>query len=159
MGYDLSAIRPRGVEKQFHFGAFSWTPLLEACGYLWPLTFNGGQWYCVFGVDKRLGTDYPLLISNDGFRVSAAEAKIMARCARNFVTVQRSLPEPDPDSRSVVNRPEGINRNDMLKLLAAAVSGGGPRGEAWPVKLRSDFLDRYERFADWAEKSGGFEVW
>jgi hypothetical protein len=29
----------------------------------------------------------------------------------------------------------------------------------WPVKIRTDFTDRFEAFADWAEKSGGFQIW
>lgn len=158
MGYDLTAVAPvDGADAQFHFGSFSWGPLLEACGYLWPLAQKGGQWYCVFGVDQRLGTDYPLLLSNDGFTVTAEEAKIMARCARNFVAVQRSLPVPDPESRPVVDRPEGIDREGLVKLLHRTVSGGSD--DPWPRKLRDDFIDKYEHFADWADKSGGFEVW
>lgn len=30
--------------------------------------------------------------------------------------------------------------------------------DAWPARIRTDFVDRYEKFADWAEKSGGFSI-
>jgi len=43
MGYDLT---PKNKKLEgFHLGAFSWGPLLEACGYLWPMAQNGAQWY------------------------------------------------------------------------------------------------------------------
>ncbi len=154
MGYDLS---PKNEDVEaFHFGAFSWGALMEQCSYVWPAAFKGGQWFCVFGVDERLGKDYPLLISNDGFEVTAEEACIMARLARNYVTVQRQL-GPEFESGALMDKPGGIGREDLLGALSKAVHG--QRDEPWPRKIREDFVDLFERFADWAPKSGGFEVW
>ena len=153
MSYDLKPNK-KGLES-FHFGAFSWGPLLSACGLLWPAMFNGGQWYCVWDVDPRLTGDYPALMTSEGMEITEEEAKIMARCARNLVVVQRSLPTENADE-SVVGRKEGINREQLLELLAKTVSGG--INQKWPLKLRSDFVDRYEQFAEWADKSGGFKI-
>jgi hypothetical protein len=52
-----------------------------------------GDWYCpyFFVADKRYdGKDYPPILDNGGFRVTAFEAKVMARCARNYVYNEHS---------------------------------------------------------------------
>jgi hypothetical protein len=106
----------------FSLGAFSWPVLLESFGYLFPCVNSKGQ-YCCDGAQRewiQIGT-------NDGFAINATDAKLMARCARNFVAIQRGLPDKDP--------------------------------EKWPGKIRADFIDRFEKFADWAEKSGGFRIY
>ena len=136
MGYDL---RPRNKAlKTFYLGAFSFPVLLEACGYLWPCINKGPKWYCVFGVDKRMpkGQTTPHLITNDGFRVTAQEARIMARTARNFVAIQRSL--PDQEGQDI--------------FVPAAL-------EHWPRKIRDDWVEKFEAFAEWAEQSRGFAIW
>lgn len=122
MSYDLKPIK-RGVE-QFTFGAFSWPVLIEACGYLFPCVSIGAKYCYQPGLDQRIEKG-PLLITNDGMKITAAEAKIMARIARNYVAIQRGLPD-DSDA---------------------------------PRKIRTDFVDRFEKFADWAERSGGFRIW
>ena len=38
-----------------------------------------------------------------------------------------------------------------------AMHGNG--NDPWPVKIRTDFTDKFEEFAKWADKSGGFEIW
>lgn len=154
MGYDLT---PNNSEiEDFHFGAFSFRVLLEACGYLFPCIQNAGRWYCAFGVDERMpeGSTYPRLISNDGFQVTAEEARIMARVARNFVAIQRTLPDENKteDARSKAE----FNREDVEKALIRGMYGGQ---ENWPVKIRSDLTDKFEQFAEWAEKSEGFAIW
>lgn len=153
MGYDLS---PKNEDLDcMSIGAFSFPILLEACGYLWPCIQNGGQWYCVFGTDPRMpeGDQYPRLMSNDGFEVTEEEAKIMARMARNFVAVQRSL--PDTSTPDDARGKSEFKREDVLGALQRGMFGGK---EHWPVKIRSDFTDKFEKFAEWAEKSGGFSI-
>ncbi len=153
MGYDLSA-RNKELDS-FHFGAFSFPVLLEACGYLFSSIHKGGRWYCAFGADNRMGDRYPGILANDGFRVTAEEAKIMARIARNFVTIQRTL--PDEDMTDGINGKDAtINRERLVDLLAAAMHGGAR--EEWPQKIRTDFVDLFEAFADWADKSRGFAI-
>lgn len=125
MGYDLIANNKKC--EDFHFGAFSFPVLLEACGYLFPCIQHKGQWFCVFGKDERMPKedDYPRLISNDGMKITKEEAKIMARIAENFVIIQRKL---ENDSK-------------------------------WPIKIREDFINKFEKFSEWAPKTNGFEIW
>jgi len=155
LSYDLI---PKNKEVgSFDFGAFSFPILLEACGYLFACIQNGGQWYCTFGLDPRMpkGDTYPKLLSNDGFRVTAEEARIMARVARNFVAVQRSLPDENLAKGSIEGQKE-FRKEDVLEALMRGMHGGQPG--PWPKKIRTDFTDRFEKFAEWAETSGGFEI-
>jgi hypothetical protein len=155
MAYRLKPKRS-GVDD-FNFGAFSWIPLMEACGLLFPCMHDGGRWYCSFGADPRMptGDDYPRIISNDGMKITEDEAMIMSRIARNLVAVQRSLPEENADQtpvgRTSVDRP-------TLEGMMRQVMAGKPLNTKWPVKLRADFVDRYETFAEWATRSGGFSI-
>jgi hypothetical protein len=153
MGYDLA---PKNeAAGDFHFGAFSFPVLLEACGYLFSSIHRGGQWYCAFGGDPRMGESYPLILSNDGFAVTDEEAKIMARIARNLVLIQRTL--PDENLGKGMDSKPSFNREDVEALLIAAMHDRKP--ETWPLKIRPDFVDKFEKFAEWAEQSGGFEIW
>jgi hypothetical protein len=126
MGYHL---RPKNESTDaFYFGAFSFPVLLESCGYLFLCVQVGARWCYAPGADPRMGSIYPRLLTNDGFPVTDDEARIMARMARNFVAIQRSLPDDQPEHER-------------------------------PMKIRKDFTDKFEQFAEWAEKSGGFEIW
>jgi hypothetical protein len=158
MSYDLAPTNKKA--GTFSFGAFSFPILLDACGYLFPCIHNGGQWYCAFGVDPRMpqGDTYPRILSNDGFKVTANEARIMARVARNLVAIQRSLPDPSPEelAGAGIQQKMEFKREDVEAMLLRAMSGAK---EHWPLKIRSDFTDKFERFAEWAERSGGFEIW
>lgn len=157
MSYDLT---PNAAIGDFRLGAFSFPILLEACGYLWPCIHNGGQWYCAFGADPRMpeGATYPSVLSNDGFQVTAEEARIMARVARNFVAIQRTLPEPSPEELASAGYRQKMSfkREDVEALLQRAMAGGQ---EHWPLKIRADFTDKFEQFADWADRSEGFAIW
>lgn len=137
MSYTL---RPLNNElDDFDFGSFSWTLFLEeCCGTLFPFIQNGGNYYYISDLDKRLGNEYPEIISNDGFKVTSNEAKIMSRMARNYVAIQRSLDE------TYFHKDISFNTPDYLK--------------PWPRKIREDFVDKYEKFAEWAEKSKGFKI-
>lgn len=158
MSYDLDPTNKEAGD--FRLGAFSFPVLLEACGYLWPCIHNGGQWYCAFGVDPRMpeGDTYPAILSNNGFHVTAEEAAIMARVARNFVAIQRTLPDPSPEelAGAGVQQKAEFRRADVEQMVLRAMSGA--RKDPWPLKIRQDFTDSFERFAAWAEKSGGFRV-
>jgi hypothetical protein len=127
VGYDLVPENPDA--GGFHFSAWTFPVLLEACGYLYTCVQRGPRWHAVFGPDPRMGppgSRYPRLISNDGFPVSDEEARIMARVASNFVLLNR----PDP----------GTNIEPVQHI-------------------RADFLDRFEAFSQWAENCGGFAIW
>jgi len=158
MSYDLKPMNE--AVEWFRFGAFSFPVLLEACGALFPCIHNGGAYYCVWGVDPRMpkGDDYPRILSNDGFPVTADEARIMARVARNFVAIQRTLPDPTPEELvgAGLRQKTTFKREDVEALVLRAMSG---TPEHWPQKIRADFIEKIDAFARWAETSGGFEIW
>jgi hypothetical protein len=152
MSYDF---RPRNEEAgEFHLGAFSWPFLLEACGYLFPAIHRGGQWYQAPNDDPRFQGEYPETLSNDGFAVTEEEAQIIARIARNFVAIQRTLPEENRGA-GLMKQME-INREDLLARMREVLYGSDP--QPWPLKIRDDFVEKFAAFADWAEQSGGFEI-
>jgi len=95
MGYDLEP-NNKNLDT-FHFGAFSWPILLEACGYLYPAVQKRVQWEMAGNagdIDKRFkNCEYPPILSNDGFYVTTEEAKIMARMAENFVAIESGKPD------------------------------------------------------------------
>jgi hypothetical protein len=136
MGYDLHANNQE--LDSFHFGAFSWIHLLEQCGTYFVCLNQGPKWYCVFEADERMGTDYPELISNDGFPVTSEEAHVLARIARNYVAVQNTLGD---DAK--------LDDSDFMKPAVMQV---------WPRKYREDWNDLFIRFAEWADKSDGFQI-
>lgn len=104
MGYSL---KPNNKKlKPFDFGAFSFPVLLGACGYLFE-SYHGqgienGSWEMLIEPkDKRyVGKMYPPILCNDGFEVTAFEAKVMGVCALNFSRLSR-----------------GKIRNDFLDLF------------------------------------------
>lgn len=77
-----------------------------------------------------MGDKYPLLLSNDGFAVTDEEAKIMARIARNYVTIQRTL--PDENLGAGMESKPSFKRDDVMNLLVAAMHDNKP--ETWPRK-------------------------
>ena len=137
MSYDLM---PKNDIEEFRMGAFSWPVLLEVVGYLFPFQSKGGRWVYNWEQDKRFKEEhnYPIIISNDGFKITASEAKIMARMARNYCLIQRKLDDSHFNNDLPMSTPDWEKK--------------------WPQKIRDDWVDKFEEFADWAEKSGGFKV-
>jgi hypothetical protein len=86
MGYDLHA-RNKKLEI-YHLSAF--TPFFEFFNYLYPCIHHGGRYFFVTGVDERfpIGMKYPSILCNSGFKVTAEEARIMARFIHNMLEIQ-----------------------------------------------------------------------
>jgi hypothetical protein len=138
MGYDLSPLSD-DVEEGFHFGAFSWSwflgtgvglvigtaPCIHPGSYRFTPDENGRDPHC-----------------NDGFVVSAEQAKIMATLARNLVKIEKGR-------RQAWDEPDEATREEASKF--------GSRSYIKPP-VREDFVEKAAKFADWAEKSGGFEI-
>ena len=122
------------------------------------------------------GRGYPPDLSNDGFAVTEEEANIMARFCRNWVRVQRSLPE-ESRTKSLFTGEKGstgIKLEDLEVKIAKyglrkediqnMVARGNPPTELitlimhsegeepWPAKVRDDFVEKIENFAGWAEQ-------
>lgn len=136
MGMDLY---PRNKDAGgFSFGGFGWAWMLEAGVGLPVGHFKGlapGEFIYLDRPDKRS------LGYNDGAKVTAKEAKQMAMVARWVVAQQRALHD-QLDQRSE-DEQEHIRDN---------------RNRLYNPPVRKDWLDHIARFADWAEKSGGFRV-
>lgn len=136
MGMDLY---PRNkAADEFHWGAFGWSWMLSE-GVGLPVGHFAG-----LGPGEFIYLDRPdgkSLGYNDGARVSAKEAKDMAKVARWIVAKQRAM------HQQLEQRPEHEQeqmREDRHKL--------------YTLPVRKDWIDRLDQFADWAEKSGGFRV-
>lgn len=137
MSYDLV---PRNKEVgTFSFGIFSWSwmmlsgvGLVIGCGQaMKPLTeIHRG----------RDGEGTPF--SNDGYRVTALEAKMMAAAARGLVGIQRCI---NKEWESLT----GEQRENAKRLAEDKI---------YKPSVRDDFIEKAEKFADWAEKSGGFRI-
>lgn len=159
MPYELEPVNPDA--GPFRFGAFSFPVLLEACGYLFACAHNGSKWYANFPADPRMegenpdgsDTPYPALLGG-GFDVTEEEARIMAHMARNFVAIQKGLPEENRGNG--MRSKSRFDRADLVTLIAEAMSGAktGP----WPEKVRDDFTEKISGFASWAPRSGGFHI-
>lgn len=137
MGYDL---RPRnsGVDT-FSMGAFSYawmmdSPVGAVVGYC-P-GFEPGSYVSIERPDK---CD---LMHNDGGKVSAKEAKEMAKVAR-LVAKQQDMLHELFDSLDEATQKK--YRDNSLKL--------------YKLPVRKDFVQKLKDFADFAEKSGGFKVY
>lgn len=84
-------------------------------------------------------------VSNDGYKVSSWEAKMMARVARGYVSVQRFVNEEwEQLSEETVKEYEQANERHSFKVYRA--------------KMHEDHLIWLEKFAEFAEKSKGFKI-
>ena len=136
MGYDLS---PRHkVAGDFQMGAFSWCWMLDN-GVGLPVGYGPG--FSPEQVCYRARPDGLCIGHNDGARVTAAEAKDMAKVARWLADYQDDLYElwmkESEDSRTRM-------QDNTSRLYKAPV--------------RRDFVEKVRAFADWAPRSGGFRV-
>jgi hypothetical protein len=152
MGHDLYP----NNEALPHFPmGLAWSFLLEQCGAYFTCVSHGARWYSLW--DERMSTHhhatdddtegrkdvvdttYPAIICNCGFEVTEEEAKVMARIARNYAAIQRTLPELTEEERD-----QPITTPDYLR--------------PFPQSIRRDWVEMYEQFAEWAEQSQGFKV-
>ncbi len=146
MGYDL---KPNNKElKPFHFPGY--LHLLEQCGAYFTCIFQGARWYSLW--DERMSMhrhvneddeleqvvdQYPSIICNcGGFDVTEEETKVMARIARNYAAIQRTV-EPSTEDDTIFE-PQYLR--------------------PFPKYIRRDWVDQYEQFAEWAEQSQGFKI-
>lgn len=139
MGYDLSPLAP-DAEEGFHFGAFSWPWMLDA-GV--GLVIGTGPALQPASFTYQPDPEGLCVRYNDRALVTEEQAKLMAVAARGLVSVER------------------FKRREFDKLPASeqaeCMKFGAPK-HYLNLPARDDFVDKVERFADWAEKSGGFEV-
>lgn len=154
MGHDLYPNNEK-LEK-FHMG-LAWSHLLEQCGSYFTYVSLGARWYMVH--DERMTThfhdldekedgerapvidkQYPAIICNCGFEITEEEARVLARIARNYAAIQRTVEEPSEEDLNIP-----ISTPDYLK--------------PFPRYIRRDWVELFEQFAKWAEQSNGFKVY
>lgn len=136
MGYDLTpknenAGSPRGM-------IFTWPIILNETGacYLFGYGENTARaGFYVYNGSRGPGSP----VSNDGFKVTASEAKIMAKLFKGYVFVKRAIREEW----------EKISEDERNMLLSINKKASPPS---------SDFIDKVESLIDFCEKSGGFTI-
>lgn len=141
MGYDFRAVK-RGVDG-FHLGAFSWPWMLDQgpgllLGYGTGL--KPGSYVYKANGGARGGSP----VTNDGYRVGARDAKILARLLRELADVHDHRRRAfDAESEEWRNRVTALSSRDQV----------------YKLPVRADFVAQMRGFAEWAERSGGFRVY
>lgn len=152
MGFDLYAIRPKDP-KQSHWytGCFSWGWMLDQ-GVGLPIGYKGnlppdGRYTYAPQVKKghSIGPN-----SNDGYRVTATEAKGMAQAANAVVSWWEFYKE-EYDKLSESDRKIIENDNFLTPTRAWPLN-------KYPPMVRPDFIEKTRSFAKFAQQSGGFAI-
>lgn len=138
MGYVLVP-RNKAVGA-FNMGSFTWSWILNA-GVGLVIGTGPAKNPCTHSYVRDAKGRSPHC--NDGYRVTAEQARAMALVARGLVQVQRFI-NTEWDQMSENARKDASDRNSMTHLYRDAI--------------RDDFLDTAERFAEWAAMSGGFTI-
>lgn len=136
MGYNLI---PKNKEAGSPSGMiFSWPLILNMTGACYIFGYGENTINPGFYVyDGNRGPGSP--VSNDGFKVSCTEAKMMAKIFRGYVQVKRSI---------LKDWNKLTEEQQRFKLSLTTTSE--PPGEV--------FLDQIESLADFCEKSKGFRI-
>lgn len=139
MGYTLKAKNKK--VKSIDYGAFIWPIMLQDTGMGYVLGYGAGRSPASYVYQNgNIGSPS----SNDGYRVTATEAKMMAKVARGYISVKRFI------NKEWAELPEERRKVDM-----EAKYDGRP---LYNLETAEHFLTRLEKFADFAEKSGGFQI-
>lgn len=140
MGYDLKS-RWKNNEG-LYIGAFIWSWMLsEGVGLI--LGSMDGRSPGTYTFIPRNGLDPH---SNEGFRVTADEARAMSKAARALVSGYKFI-EKQWNELTDEQRERDYKHNETSTVFK------------YKTPIRNDFLQKAIEFADWAEKSGGFEIW
>ncbi|MCD8177284.1 MAG: hypothetical protein LUE98_07625 [Tannerellaceae bacterium] len=136
MGYDLI---PKNTQAgSLHGMIFTWPVILNETGacYLFGYGENTARpGFYIYNGSRGPGSP----VSNDGFRVTAAESKIIARLFRGYVFVKRAI-RKDWDKMSE------SEQNSLLSINKRAAPPS------------SEFIDKVESLIEFCEKSGGFII-
>ena len=141
MGYDF---RPRNKKIDgFHFGAFLWPMFLQETGMGYVVGYGAARSpeSYVYHPDKRGASP----VSNDGYAISSEEAKMMARIARGFISVNR-----------FINKEWETYPEDERKRLQETMAYNNV--PLYKTGWHEDRLKQLESFAEFAEKSKGFKI-
>jgi hypothetical protein len=140
MGFDLN---PKNKElDSLTVGGLSWPLFLQETGMGYVLGYGTGFKPGTYVYNNK-NNGSP--VSNDGYKVTSTEAKMMAKVARGYVSVQRYVnKEWEELTEEQVKECELSNERHSFKI--------------YRPKMHEDHLKWLEKFADWAEKSKGFSI-
>lgn len=143
MGADLKARNP--AIGWYSTGGFSWSWMLDS-GVGLPIGCGRGP--CgqfIYTPRTGIGGGPSCPYYNDGFPVTADEARAMARAAWGLVAIERHTREAW----------EALDAAERARIEALPYRDW-ERERRVPVRV--DFVDKAEAFAWWAWASGGFRI-
>ena len=139
MGYEL---RPKNKKiDSLHFGAFIWPIFLQETGMGYILGYGAGRTPASY-VYRNGNNGSP--VSNDGYIVSSNEAKMMAKVAEGFVSVQRFVNDEWnklPEEERKYCEEWDANRKPIYR-----------------PQWHEDRLKEIEKFIEFANNSKGFSI-
>lgn len=142
MGYDFTPKNKKAGD--YHLGAFSWLFMIEqGLGLVLGVGkgFCPGQFIWINRPDKRC------VMYNDGAKVTAKEAKELAKVARHIARVETArLAEWEKVDKEEKARMEEANKMMVGNKLL------------YTLPWSQEAIDRFTKFANWADKSGGFRI-
>jgi hypothetical protein len=139
MSYTLNPSNKKS--KPISFGAFSWPILLQETGMGYVLGY--GKSKDPAGYVYQSG-NHGSPVSNDGYRVTAEDAKMMARIARGYVSV-----------KEFVNKQWETLSIEEKERAKEITHNGKP---IYTPETSQQWLSKLIEFAEFAEKSKGFKI-
>lgn len=138
MGYTLV---PRNKKvDDIYIGAFTWPIVLQETGAGYILGYGAGMLPATYVYQTgRQGSP----VSNDGYKVTANEARAMGKITRGYISVKEFI-NKEWDSLAIEDRKLKEQWNEKCKIYQ------GYTGEK--------FIKLLKRFADFAETCGGFRI-
>lgn len=143
MGYSLLP-KKKGIES-IDIGVFSWPMFLQETGAGFVIGYGQGMEPGSYVYQSNnIGSP----VSNDGYTVTAFEAKAMAKCIRGYVTVSAFI---NQELESLY--PDEKERESMKNFVNPAT-----KTKLYNVPFGQKRLEELDKIADFMEKSGGFSI-
>jgi hypothetical protein len=142
MSYDL---KPKNKEiNELRIGAFSWPMYLQITGAGYIVGYGESRSPAEYTYQRRKNASP---VSNDGFPVTATEAKAMAMVVRGFVAVRRFINKQWDEL--------DLSDEEKEQQQKLTLSDGKP---LYQGTWHEDRLKELEVFALFAEQSKGFTI-
>lgn len=144
MGYDLIARNKKAKIKEFAFGLFSWPILLQETGMGYVIGYGPSMEPNSYNYIPRTANEGSP-VSNDGYIVTSSQAKAMALVAKGFVS----------SNRFINNQWSEIPEERQIEMRKAVNYNRAPLYRQW---YSEEHLVKLEKFAEFANQSGGFTI-
>lgn len=139
MSYDL--IPKNKNVKAISVGAFSWPIILQETGMGYIIGYGEGRAPATNVYQPRKEASPT---SNDGYKISSAEAKMMAAVIKGFLSVQRFINKEWQE----IPEPERQKQKDTMTCGKHLYKG----------EWSEDRLKQIETIGEFFKKSGGFAI-